>query len=332
MVHHFSGTDGDSEAGQDSVNSDAKEEMSNHCYECDIAYTSDLRYHRHRHHRHGDSLPLDIYITTMREKRERYGILVVETDAEAVGDAITELSGPVDDGTDIKPETHAAGPHPGESPVRRSDRKRKKKLFGDDDQDAGTESDSEGAPKRRRSKKRRDPDSKEIKKTDQKFTCEKCFSVFKNADNLRLHEAVHRDDKPFCCSICGKSFKQSGNMRVHERRHAGFKPFVCTTCGRTFGQSAHLKSHMRVHTGEKPHQCSICGNRFASLTNLKSHIRRHTGEKPYKCTVCGQQFSQLGNLSAHQRRHKGVKPFRVPSVTRPSRRYAISSGISNGAI
>lgn len=82
-----------------------------------------------------------------------------------------------------------------------------------------------------------------------------------------------RPKQIFKCQKCGKLFKNAQNLKVHDRKHSGIRPYGCEFCSQRFYQQSHLRCHVRTHTGEKPYECQHCGQRFTQSSSMHSHIR-----------------------------------------------------------
>ncbi|XP_021965080.2 zinc finger protein 260 isoform X2 [Folsomia candida] len=113
--------------------------------------------------------------------------------------------------------------------------------------------------------------------------CTKCGKLFRNARNLRLHDAsVHIKERNFICAICGASFFRKEVLDNHvatiHERPADLR-FSCDTCGKAYRHEKSLKEHVQMHTG-KNLECPICSKVFNRKENVRLHLRTvHGGEK-----------------------------------------------------
>ena len=240
------------------------------CEACDILYTSEVVYHKHMHVKHGQSLPLHVYLQNSKNKHQSPDDHKETTepnrDVNQNGSAVINI---------IRTRSSCS------------------------QQEAKLNIDKNSTTKKQviRMSKRN------------VLHCEVCHKVFTSLGNLQKHRLIHSNERPYTCPVCGRGFVQKSNMKSHIKIHSDEKHHVCSNCGKSFCRRTELRRHERFHSNESPYVCSVCNKAFKSVGNLKRHQMCHTGEKPYKCSVCGKDFNRVENLKTHMRRHTGEKPF-----------------------
>ena len=256
------------------------------CLDCQVAYSSDIVYHKHMRSKHNKPIPLDVYLKIQREG----GIIVepIVVQPKVSGDSDEEAGWFFDAETDAMASLESG----------KMTRKRKQKA-------SLTEEDQK-QKENARGKKRKN----NLIKDNLTYSCSVCDRQFKSRACLIQHEDVHVEDKPYQCPKCGKRFVREKAYEGHMERHNEIRPHQCSACGRGFLKPKDLKVHMRRHTGERPYKCETCGKTFMDVGNLDRHKRLHTGEKPYKCSTCGKTFAQSGHLREHIKNHTGDKAFK----------------------
>lgn len=149
----------------------------------------------------------------------------------------------------------------------------------------------------------------EAPKTTQKFTCEKCNEMFRNADRLESHLRIHLGKKPEVCKLCDKEFNNLRALRRHRLKHNDLKQFKCMECGKMYKYQTSLTLHKKVHQNVRRFVCDLCGKSFVRAHGLQSHQLSHSTDTPFACSECGKRFKNLVMLRNHQIRHDGIKRF-----------------------
>ncbi|XP_030765570.1 zinc finger protein 492-like isoform X2 [Sitophilus oryzae] len=138
--------------------------------------------------------------------------------------------------------------------------------------------------------------------------------------NILKHMVIHSDEKPFLCSECGKAFKQWNQLKNHEVIHkvpeelpSWCKVKKCDTCQRFFANMKCLKTHIKsVHENFKPFICNICGHKTTRKYMLELHLRQHTGAKPHQCDFCPYKTGDYNCLRKHALKHVGGYRYKCP--------------------
>lgn len=101
----------------------------------------------------------------------------------------------------------------------------------------------------------------QIRKSGDKYLCEKCTISFTNKITYQKHLKIHDNTKPFKCVCCSQTFSKQLHLKVHLRSHIKKedKQFVCSVCGEHFSFEYLLRQHSYKHTDEKPFPCNKCG-------------------------------------------------------------------------
>lgn len=136
-----------------------------------------------------------------------------------------------------------------------------------------------------------------------KKICKVCNRKRYSSDDLKIHEAYHKNDG-YACHICHKVLSVYRDRFRHMKIHTGESILPCSFCNKLFIQKTDLERHMRLHTGERPYLCNVCGQGFTRLTIFNRHRMTHTGEKPFKCDQCGKSFSRPYILKNHLKQHE----------------------------
>nr|CAD7595521.1 unnamed protein product [Timema genevievae] len=155
------------------------------------------------------------------------------------------------------------------------------------------------------------------------YTCQMCGKIFKNFQNLRMHERqIHLGvPKQHICECCGAMFYSGSKLRLHMLRHTGERPFTCEICGLRFGTKHRLGNHLVCHSEARPHACGVCGKTFKRQRSLGMHEQNSHGvfsqgaskDKvviSFSCQMCKKPFITKQKLAVHMREHTGERPFR----------------------
>ncbi|XP_072942296.1 uncharacterized protein [Epargyreus clarus] len=162
----------------------------------------------------------------------------------------------------------------------------------------------------------------DINKVD--YTCSICKEEFPYKNKLIEHFKIHKTNETGECNICGRLFRTAENLTSHMAMHSSKEnKFNCTVCGQTYDTLSNLKLHSISHSSDRPYECHFCQKAFKRKQDLKFHINQHTGVKPYQCPFCDKSFTSSGNCYSHRTRmHPGR---RMQKVIRNKKQSAIST-------
>ncbi|KFB44562.1 AGAP005485-PA-like protein [Anopheles sinensis] len=147
--------------------------------------------------------------------------------------------------------------------------------------------------------------------------CHLCDKTFSGHSNMMLHiSLVHASDNPedrsYNCDECDSSFPTKPLLQAHRMRH---KRTACSYCGKTFltrclkehiAAKHAMKKHMEEHqsTGTDKHQCPFCLKWVKGKKYLRLHIRCLHEEKgqSFNCDLCEHVSSSSQGLISHKQR------------------------------
>ena len=78
-------------------------------------------------------------------------------------------------------------------------------------------------------------------KVEKIFTCETCYTVFKEEDKLKDHLITLHAEKVFTCQICNKSYSSMSQLRRHDWR--SHREIECNICGDAIQCRQDIKNH-----------------------------------------------------------------------------------------
>lgn len=86
-------------------------------------------------------------------------------------------------------------------------------------------------------------------KTEMKFPCNLCGTLFTYSCNLSRHRRVqHAGEEPYKCSRCGHGSFDNNRFLEHTRKCSGKgQIYKCPVCSRTFIRQQLLRMHMSYH-------------------------------------------------------------------------------------
>ena len=92
------------------------------------------------------------------------------------------------------------------------------------------------------------------------FSCEECWSVFRDESELRNHDSNHKMEF-YRCLQCMKIFCSMRSFENHNKSHSFF--YTCEICNKTFQLN-------------KECLCTVCGKLFQMPTIMRGHrIKQH---------------------------------------------------------
>ncbi|XP_046544547.1 zinc finger protein 728-like [Haliotis rubra] len=187
-------------------------------------------------------------------------------------------------------------------PVRRSTRRRAKKVYGE-------RNSIESTVQRDQETSLIQNDSRRIKNLPEDSDGELCTDNI-NENCLPEDTAASDTFKNIVCEICDESFVSEGVFITHLMKHSGTNSCKCAVCGGKFSSKYVLKKHMKRHIPEehRAYKCDICGKAFTEAFCYREHVKNHSRVKPFKCKECQKSYSSSTALwRRHIREHAMVK-------------------------
>lgn len=208
----------------------------------------------------------------------------------------------------------------GLSPLRKSQRAKKRKVYQDFDQadinmsvelenvvdevskaieEDGEDKTSVGTKQK---SKRKNPSPKKAKLTVEE--------VYESDSNEESDGDINKDIlkvRMAKCDVCDKHFLDRKKLEEHKRRHKK-KPvsqsdYPCVVCGKVFLKREHWRRHVKIHDDVRPFACPVCKKAFRRKEHVKRHMLIHTGEKPFECMFCSQRYQRADHLKKHLHQH-----------------------------
>ena len=209
----------------------------------------------------------------------------------------------------------------GLSPLRKSQRAKKRKIYQDFDQadiilsvelenvvdevSKAIEEDEEikkTSVGTKQKSKRKNPSPKKAKLTVEE--------VYESDSNEESDGDINKDIlkvRMAKCDVCDKHFLDRKKLEEHKRRHKK-KPvsqadYPCVVCGKVFLKREHWRRHVKIHDDVRPYACPVCKKGFRRKEHVKRHMLIHTGEKPFECMFCSQRYQRADHLKKHLHQH-----------------------------
>ena len=209
----------------------------------------------------------------------------------------------------------------GLSPLRKSQRAKKRKIYQDFDQadiilsvelenvvdevSKAIEEDEEikkTSVGTKQKSKRKNPSPKKAKLTVEE--------VYESDSNEESDGDINKDIlkvRMAKCDLCDKHFLDRKKLEEHKRRHKK-KPvsqadYPCVVCGKVFLKREHWRRHVKIHDDVRPYACPVCKKGFRRKEHVKRHMLIHTGEKPFECMFCTQRYQRADHLKKHLHQH-----------------------------
>lgn len=209
----------------------------------------------------------------------------------------------------------------GLSPLRKSQRAKKRKVYEDFDQadiilsveiesvvdEVSKALEEDGEVKKtsvgtKQKSKRKNPTPKKAKLTVEE--------VYESDSNEESDGDINKDIlkvRMAKCDVCDKHFLDRKKLEEHKRRHRK-KPvsqadYPCVVCGKIFLKREHWRRHVKIHDDVRPFACPVCKKAFRRKEHVKRHMLIHTGEKPFECMFCSQRYQRADHLKKHLHQH-----------------------------
>ncbi|XP_059167536.1 zinc finger protein OZF-like isoform X2 [Physella acuta] len=114
-------------------------------------------------------------------------------------------------------------------------------------------------------------------KESRNHKCPICFAFFKRKFHLKRHLRVH-EQKTRTCGLCPASFTDREDLKVHQATHKDEKVFQCPVCGIGFSRRKRLWDHKHIHSGVK-FSCDVCNILFSHRKSLNRHMKAQHGKR-----------------------------------------------------
>ena len=164
------------------------------------------------------------------------------------------------------------------------------------------------------------------------FACDRCLSVFEDAEELRVHvsdggccvvdESSTADvGQQHVCRACGEIFhfvrelyRHYGERHMDDGRKSddGDGTSFCTSCGAMFSGTASLKVHLwkahNINLVQQPanvrekNRCD--GHRESYPASACNRLLARDEDKPFKCSMCNWSFKYDFSYRSHLKMHE----------------------------
>lgn len=151
--------------------------------------------------------------------------------------------------------------------------------------------------------------------------CERCLSLFRTWDELRVHKRSHPAAKRrHECDTCGMEFSKKEYLRRHlmkkhdvvlEKGRCGRKskykcsdddprPYKCTECIREFAKYKPFNRHRQTH---QKRFCDVCQEYVQTYAEHMKKVHGHEVPRNFHCDICNRAYRTKSDIVMHMKMH-----------------------------